>query len=83
MVGGQMIDLLAETQAPDIDAITRLQAITGENGCRLIKLLMTTGPAAPQTAIVHCRQIIVNQRVAMQKLDSRANPQGTSFINGE
>ena len=51
------------------------QAVAGEDGGRFVELLVRGRPAAPQIVIVHRRQVVMHQRVAMHAFERRAGHQ--------
>ncbi len=50
----------------------RQQRIAGQNRGRLVESLVHGRPAAAQVVIVHRRQVVMHQRIAVQQLDGRA-----------
>ena len=54
------------------------QRITGQNRCRLVKLLVAAGLAATQIVVIHRRQIIMDQRIAVHHLDRGRHTKGGS-----
>ena len=53
----------------------RQQRIAGKDGGGIIIGLVQGGPAAAQIAVVHRRQVIVDQRIAMNAFQSGAGQQ--------
>ena len=53
----------------------RKQSITRQNGSGLVKGLVHSRLAAPQIIIIHHRQIIMDQRIAMDTFQSRRSNQ--------
>ena len=51
------------------------QAIAGEDGGRFVEFLVRRRLPAPQVVIVHRRQVVVHQRVAMHAFERRAGHQ--------
>ena len=51
------------------------QPVAGEHRGRLVELLVASRPAAPQIAVVHRRQIVVDQRIGVHHLDRRGDLQ--------
>ena len=49
------------------------QAVAGQNGGGFVELLVHCRPAAPQIAVVHGRQIVVDQAVAVHHFDRCAD----------
>ena len=47
----------------------RLERISGEDGSRLVKGLVTGRPSAAQVIVVHRRQVVMDQGVGVQRLD--------------
>ena len=43
--------------------------IAGQNRCRFVKGLMHGRPAMAQIVVVHCRQVVVNERVDVHAFD--------------
>ena len=54
----------------------REQRVSRKYGRRLVKFLVRRGLAAPQVVIIHRRQIIMHQRIAMHAFERRPHPQG-------
>ncbi len=52
------------------------QAVAGQDGGRLVELLVRGRLAAPQFVVVHGGQIVVHQRVAVHAFQRRARHQG-------
>jgi len=46
------------------------EAVPRQNGRRLVKCLVTRRPPAPQVVVVHRRQVIMDQRIGMNQLES-------------
>ena len=59
------------------------QPVAGENGGRLVIGPVRRRPAAAQIVVVHRRQIVVHQAVAMHHLYGRTGAQGPVFGNVE
>ena len=57
-----------------------LQAITGENRAGFIEGDVGSRLAAAQVVIVHCRQVIVDQRIGVNRLDRSGSAQGLTAI---
>ena len=53
----------------------RQQPVAGEDRGRIVELLVAGRPAAAQIAVVHRRQIVVDQRIGMDHLDRRRDLQ--------
>jgi hypothetical protein len=47
----------------------RLQGVPGQNGRRLVELLVAGRPAAPQIIVVHGRQVVVDQGICMHQFN--------------
>ena len=47
----------------------RLQGVAGEDGRRLVELLVAGRLAAPQVVVVHGRQVVVDQRIGVHEFD--------------
>ncbi len=54
----------------------REQRVSRKDRRRLVKFLVRRGLAAPQVIIIHRRQIIMHQRIAMHAFQCRPHPQG-------
>ena len=52
----------------------RVQAVAGEHGLGLAERLVDGRLAAPQVGVVHARQIVVDQRIDVDRLDRAADP---------
>ena len=52
----------------------RLQSVAGENSYCFSELHVAGGLAAAQIVVIQRRQVVVNQRVGVQHLQSRAQP---------
>jgi monofunctional glycosyltransferase len=59
------------------------QAVAGEDGCRLVKGLVDGRLAAAQVVIVHGRQVVMDQRIAVQTLKGCANAGGHNAVSGK
>ena len=53
----------------------RLQGVAGEDGGRLVEGAVHRRLAAAEVVVVHRGQVVMDQRIAMQKLDRRAGAQ--------
>jgi hypothetical protein len=53
-----------------------LEGISSQNRCGLIKLSMACWFASPQIIVVHCGQVIVNQRIRMDHFHGTGSRQG-------
>ena len=51
------------------------QAVAGENRGRLVEFLVRGRLAAPQVVVVHRRQIVMHQRIAVHAFERRARHQ--------
>ena len=60
-----------------------VQCVTGKHGSRLAEGNMGGWFAAPQIVVIHTGQIVVDQRINVQRLDRRCGPDGTGFIHVE
>ena len=61
----------------------RQQTVAGEHRGRVVELLVAGRPAAPQIAVVHRRQIVVDQRIGVDHLDRRRDLQGAAPRHAE
>jgi hypothetical protein len=61
----------------------RVQAVAGKHRLRLAERLVHRRLAAPQVGIVHARQIIVDQRIDVDRLDRAADAQRTLGVDRE
>ena len=59
------------------------QPVAGQDGGRLVELAVAGRTAAPQFAIVHRRQIVVDQRIAVDHLDGRGDADGAVPVDAE
>ena len=60
-----------------------MQAVAGQDRRGFIKRLMHGRLPAAHVVIVHARQIVVDQRVDVDRLDSGTDADGAVLINGE
>ena len=51
------------------------QTVAGQDRGRLVEFLVRGRPAAAQVVVVHRRQVVVHQRIAMHELDRGAGHQ--------
>ena len=58
----------------------RQQAVAGKDGRRLVEGLVHGGLAAAQIVIVHRRQVIVDERIAVNAFEGRRHAQRRLFI---
>ena len=56
----------------------RQQPVAGKDCGGFVELFVAGRPAAPQVAVVHRRQVIVDQRIGMNHLDRRRDLQGAA-----
>ena len=61
----------------------RQQPVAGQDRRGVIGLLVQRGPAAAEIAVVHCRQIVMNQRIAVNAFERRAGKQRSVARNSE
>ncbi len=61
----------------------RQQPVAGENGGRLVEGLVRRRPAAPEVVVVHRRQVVVDQRIAMHAFDGAAGAQRRPGLGAE
>ena len=61
----------------------RVQAVPGEHRLRLAERLVHRRLAAPQVGVVHARQIVVDQRIDVDRLDRAADAQRPVAVDGE
>ena len=61
----------------------REQAVAGEDRGRLVEFLVRGRPAAAQVVVVHRRQVVVHQRIAMHQLDRGAGHQRLLALDAE
>ncbi len=61
----------------------REQRVAGENRGRLVESAVHGRPAAPQLVVVHGRQIVMHQRIAVHALDRRRRAHRLGFRNAE
>ena len=59
------------------------QRVPRQHRRHFVKSDMGGGAAAAQIVIVHARQIVMHQRIGMQRLDRRPHPQGTGIVHPE
>ncbi len=59
------------------------QRVTGEDRGGIIIGFVEGGPAAAQIAVVHRRQVLVDQRIAVDAFERRAGQQGGVARNAE
>ncbi len=55
-----------------------LEGVAGEDRGRLVELAVAARPPAPGQRVVHRRQVVVDQRVAVDQLDRGADPEGSA-----
>ena len=68
---GVAVDLVA---GDDVEG-QRQQPVAGEDRGGIVGLLVQRGPAAAQVAVVHRRQIVMDQRIAMDAFERGAGQQ--------
>jgi hypothetical protein len=52
-----------------------LQGITDEDRGRFVELLVARGTTATQVIVIHCRQVVVNERVGVNQFDGACRGQ--------
>ena len=60
-----------------------VEAVAGEHRRRFVEGAVHGRLAAPQVVVVHARQIVVDQRIDVDRLDRGAGADGTVFRNAE
>ena len=61
----------------------RVEAVAGEHRGRLAERLVHCRLAAPKLGIIHARQIVVDQRIDVDRLDRAADPKRALAIDRE
>ena len=61
----------------------RQQSVAGEDSGRVVGFLVQCRPAAAQIAVVHRRQIVVDQRIAVDAFEGGASEQGRFTTDAE
>jgi len=51
-----------------------LQGVAGQDGGRLVELLVTRGFATPEIIVVHRWQIVVDQRISVHEFNGTRGP---------
>ena len=59
------------------------QPVAGQDRGRLVELLVRGGPAAAEIVVVHRRQVVMHQRVAVHELDGGAGHQRMLALDAE
>ncbi len=61
----------------------RVQAVAGEHRGRLPERLVQRRLPAPKLGVIHARQVVVDQRVDVDRLDRAADPKRALAIDRE
>ena len=61
----------------------RVKAVAGEHGDRFAERLVNGRLPAPQIGVVHARQVVVDQRIDVDRLDGAADPQCARRVDRE
>ena len=61
----------------------RQERITGEHRRRFIKHFVARKPSSAEIIIVHARQIIMNERIGMDKFQCRSEPKRCFRVTAE